>query len=136
MSVEMHKAIALLHTARRLIRGTTTDEAMTFLADSEVFLVDAGHKPRYDLSTDVEHMLVASTAHVTQETCNNWLPDADMPAFEKADYGWFIYVGNADPADMPEDLRAVIAKARNFGCQWLMLDRDGNTLDGLETYDW
>lgn len=46
--VEMTQAIALLHTARRLIRGSTSDEAMIFLSESEVFLMDAGHKPRYD----------------------------------------------------------------------------------------
>ena len=35
----------------------------------------------------IEPMLVLSTAHITQETCNTFLPTYPGPAWEKGEYG-------------------------------------------------
>lgn len=49
----------------------------------------------------IERMLVLSTANVTAETCNIYLHTAPFAAFEKGDYGWFVYVATDLPDDLP-----------------------------------
>lgn len=88
----------------------------------------------------IEKMLVLSTAHLTQETCNEWLRSTStVVAYEKADYGWFIYVGDDEAyknASIPADLMACIQHARSSQVEWLMFDRDYDAVDGLPFYEW
>jgi hypothetical protein len=88
---------------------------------------------------EIERMLVLSTAHLTELTCNTLLPTWEGPAYEKVAYGWFVYV-NLEflTNDMPEDLKQCTQYAQNPGvsCDWIMFDRDGPTVDELPTYDW
>jgi hypothetical protein len=93
-------------------------------------------------------MLTLSTAHVSQETAA--LLDgrqthyvAEVPVtFAKGDYGWFVHVPDPRDSDPEEeqnwapDLAACIAFARGLGCDWLCLDRDGETVGDLPTYEW
>jgi hypothetical protein len=86
----------------------------------------------------IEQMLVLSTAHLTEETCNTFLPAWDGPAYQKGEYGWFVYgfygFGNTD--DLPTDLEAVLQYAMCCGVEWLMFDRDASTIPNLPTFDW
>lgn len=92
-------------------------------------------------------MLELSTAHITEQTAE-WIDDnlvfqntnilgTDMNiiAYQKGDYGWFIPLGQ-DFDLVPADLKQVIEKAKQLKCDWIMLDRDAETVDGLRTYDW
>jgi hypothetical protein len=88
---------------------------------------------------EIERMLVLSTRHLTEHTCNTILPVWTGPAWEKTEYGWFVYANIEDiSAEPPEDLRQCIRYAQNPGvsCDWIMFDRDGPTVDELPTYDW
>ena len=84
----------------------------------------------------IETMLALSTAHLREETCNDWLHRAPFAVFEKGAYGWFVSIPQDYPQDLPADLAECIAQARGLGCDWLMFDRDADTLTILPTYDW
>lgn len=81
-------------------------------------------------------MLELSTSHVTRETA--WVLDTGKWCYVKGDYGWFVHV--PDPSDeseaMPDDLRWILAYAREVGCHWIMFDRDADPIDELPSYDW
>lgn len=81
-------------------------------------------------------MFTLSTAHLTPDTCNRWLHGCSFAAFPKGDYGWFVYVPDDLPGDIPSDLAECIALARGQNCDWLMFDRDADTLGILPVYDW
>lgn len=87
----------------------------------------------------IEKMLVLSTAHLTPETCNDWLPFSvgSHPVWEKGDYGWFVYVSE-EPGDIPTDLEGCIHYARYIGVEWIMFDRDADELDPrlLPVFEW
>lgn len=94
---------------------------------------------------EIHKMLVMSTAHVSEETAK--LIDeaydrkhAWAPAFARAE-GWLFYVGDENPVvkhglDYPEEFAALFSFAMEQGCTWLMLDRDGDTVDNLPTFEW
>ncbi|MCI1271665.1 MAG: hypothetical protein LKM31_10810 [Sphingobium sp.] len=84
----------------------------------------------------IERMLVLSTANVTAETCNVYLHTAPFAAFEKGDYGWFVYVPIDLPDDLPADLAGCFDVASRAGVDWIMLDRDAQEHPGLPAYDW
>jgi hypothetical protein len=83
----------------------------------------------------IESMLVLSTGNLTEATCNRWLPTSGYPAFEKPEFGWFVYVGEPDD-DLPVDLLACMALARDRRCCWIMFDRDAPPAAELPRYDW
>ena len=83
----------------------------------------------------IESMLVHSTGNLTEATCNRWLPECDYPAYEKSEYGWFVYVVEPDD-DLPADLLACMALARAHHCCWIMFDRDAPPAAELPRYDW
>lgn len=84
----------------------------------------------------IELMLVLSTAHLTETTCNLFLPDYAGPAWPKGDYGWFVYVPEDEDPEMPLDLGACMALAREKHAFWIMFDRDEAQIDELPAYDW
>jgi hypothetical protein len=86
---------------------------------------------------EIAKMLILSTAHVTLETSQR-LPDGieGLIAYEKGEYGWLIYVNAPHVVPLPADLQGVRDLARNHGCEWVMLDRDGDVIDALPSYDW
>lgn len=90
------------------------------------------------MSAEIVQMMIASTAHVT----NQERATLDENGYSRGEYGWLIYVGEAGDAVVPEidapsaGLDAVIVAARAAGCMYLMLDRDGDALDGVPVYQW
>ena len=84
----------------------------------------------------IEPMLVLSTGHLTEETCNLFLADYEGPAWRKGDYGWFVYVPEDVDDELPPDLTACLALAREKGAFWIMFDRDEAQVDELPAYDW
>ena len=85
-------------------------------------------------------MLVLSTAHMSLTTAQDWMPICPWSCFEKADYGWFMYVcddtGITEAPSVPLEIRSAIHLAKRAGCAWIMWDRDGPILDELPEYDW
>ena len=100
---------------------------------------------------EIVKMLVLSTAHISAETNETLLgatdilagggnPQTNLPSFyAKGDYGWVVYsrtyISDSDPIG-PADLAEVMAFARGQGCDWIMLDQDGDTIADLPTFDW
>ncbi|KTE02882.1 hypothetical protein ATE68_22000 [Sphingopyxis sp. H038] len=84
----------------------------------------------------IEPMLVLSTGNLTFETCNVWMKQTDHAVFEKADYGWFVYVAEPDDDELPADLSTCMAFARRRRCMWIMFDRDAPASDELPSYEW
>jgi hypothetical protein len=86
---------------------------------------------------EISKMLTLSTAHVSEDSAQMLaFGDTRLPVmFAKRDYGWFIWC-NGEGSEPPPDLAACIAKARALGCDWLCLDRDGETVGDLPTYEW
>jgi hypothetical protein len=85
----------------------------------------------------IEKMLVLSTGHLQHDTCTQWLDTAPFAAFTKADYGWFVFVPeDLEEEVVPEELLACFVLARAQGCEWLMFDRDADTLDTLPVFAW
>lgn len=96
---------------------------------------------------EITMMLVLGTGHITETTAemlNEALrDDADFPVslYGKGKYGWFLNVLN-DLSEVEEhrwmtpDLFQVLTFARAQGCDWVMLDRDGDIIDELPSYEW
>lgn len=82
-----------------------------------------------------EQMLVLSTAHLTSDTCAQYLPTF-LYAFEKADYGWFVYVPECLEEDTPDSLADCLDFAHDNKFTWVMFDRDAPVTEGLAVYDW
>jgi hypothetical protein len=83
-------------------------------------------------------LLVASTAHVTATEAQS-LTDLGLA---RGEFGFFLHVAG-DPnalrtelGALSEGLQGIIDEARNRDCPYLLLDRDGPSIDGLPTYDW
>ena len=94
-----------------------------------------------EMSKSIERMLVLSTAHITQQTSELLAADAmgELVVYPKNGYGFFVLVPTEESqtvSDCTEDLQACMALAKESGCQWLMLDRDAETIETLPTYDW
>lgn len=90
----------------------------------------------------IAKVLTLSTAHVTETTAKKLAryaeTDSEMPvAYDLETYGWLVYTGDmSNETTWPDDLRTIVAFARNHSCLWIKLDRDGETVDGLPTYEW
>jgi len=114
--------------------GDETDRQLAGWTQLPVIASQPTATPRDDR---FERMLVLSTAHITQATCNEWLAQATIPAWPKGEYGWFVYA-TEEIGDAPTDMEAVIHYAREANCDWIMLDRDAATIDDprIPTFDW
>jgi hypothetical protein len=102
------------------------------------------------MKLEIAKMLVLSTSHLTEKTAKaleeaaeelppfctiNW-----APTFTR-DEGYVWYVGEENPVvaagnSYPEEFAALFSLAMENGCNWLMFDRDGDTVDNLPTYEW
>lgn len=78
------------------------------------------------------------TSHVSEETAA--LMDAGVTDLIVADYSFGWLVRTTDDEDdlfsAPEDLRAVLVAAHEFGASLVLFDRDADEVEGLETFDW
>ena len=88
---------------------------------------------------------VLSTGHLAAGTAallDEWAswPPTDRPIDIAASvYGWFVPTRPIDPArrrQLPEDLLAVIAFGDRLGCQFVLVDCDGRTVDALPRRPW
>lgn len=95
-------------------------------------------------------LIVLSTAHITQTT-GIWLekqgslfagnftdpfswPDLSMGL---TPYGWLVYVTQESVENaLPGDLSQVLNFAHERGAAYVLLDRDGGTIEELPTYEW
>lgn len=101
---------------------------------------------------EISQMLTVSTSHISAATAEKLPRDHhDMhnedrdpswgPSFARAE-GWMFYVpaekGQFDTAyeGAPKDLLDVLLYANSKGCEWLLFDSDGPTVEGLYEYDW
>lgn len=89
---------------------------------------------------DITRCLTISTAHIKKSTAD--MVDAeeifDMVVYKKDEFGWWIVTAPnilRDP-DVPSDLKACIKLALKYDCEWLCLDRDGDYVASLPSYDW
>ena len=78
-------------------------------------------------------MLDLSTSHISHDTAG-FLQYHRASSYQKGDYGWFVATHAMD--DDPADLVALLAFARAHGFDWIMLDRDGDVIPNLPTFDW
>jgi len=87
---------------------------------------------------EVRPFLTLSTAHVSEET--RLLLEDEPSRFTGGSYGpngWFLWCSteNFGDAPIPDDLWQVMEFARAHGCDYILLDRDGNMIDGLPTWE-
>lgn len=98
---------------------------------------------------EVRKMLTITTAHVSLEA-TGWLAiegmkaakgdPHDPPVIHMAStmHGWIFYCHGEDDkfTGLPADVTAIMKKARSLGCDYVMLDGDAETIEGLPVYDW
>lgn len=85
----------------------------------------------------IQKLLDLSTAHITSAAAD-WLncnPD-NITMYPKAEYGWFIYARSDEYIDVPDSIMACIKHAQSLDCDWLVLDRDGDIINELPSYEW
>ena len=80
---------------------------------------------------EIRSFLTLSTAHITRET-SDLLTEK---GYSYGEYGHFIWAGGPQ-ANVSGDLLDVINYARANWCAYVLLDRDGDTIDELPTYEW
>lgn len=93
---------------------------------------------------EVRRVVVISTSHVSRATATmlDQTPPPEWPCVggNYADYGWFIYAhdDNCGAGDqrIPDDLFDVMTWARAKGFANILLDRDGDEVDDLKTFEW
>lgn len=96
--------------------------------------------------------LDTSTAHVSP-AARDWLDEQgriaaaavtdqdEEPAIHigRLVTGWFFYA-DENPSSpylgIPDDVIRLMQEARKRGCEYVLLDRDAEPLDGLPTYEW
>ncbi len=85
---------------------------------------------------EITKMLTLSTAHLKDETVE--LLDSNStdvpPHYNKADYGWFVYVPEylkEYSSVAPADLMACLRLAQKKNCTWVMFDRDADPIREL-----
>jgi hypothetical protein len=59
------------------------------------------------------------------------------PKGAAAEYGWIIYIlDDANVDELDGCVGDCLRLARANQCRWIMFDRDEDTIDELQTYDW
>lgn len=85
-------------------------------------------------------MLVLSTAHITQATAGLFeMKTDDLPIHhDKGEYGWIIPLktGCDWPHTCPPELIKIRDFAQKLGADWIMLDRDADLVEGLQSWEW
>lgn len=105
----------------------------------------------------VVKMLDISTVHITKSDADLLEADAaGIIAYDKSSYkdgelddryGWFIHVPDQTidvedcqyscrEAGMSEAFVNLVGYAHKQGCYWICLDRDGDDIDDLPTFEW
>jgi len=99
----------------------------------------------FNEALEIETCLVLTTGHLSPQTAdilNAWVSAerSDCPiTVGGTPYGWFVparQLHRAEFTPLPEDLVAVLRFASAKGCDHVLFDRDGPTLDGLQHHEW
>ena len=94
---------------------------------------------------DISKMLTMSTGHISWSTAKRLDEECSADGstlsmfpvvYKKGDVGWFIYVGDGEDEEVPDDLARCIKLAKLNKCDWLCLDRDADVVDTLDVYEW
>lgn len=90
---------------------------------------------------EVRQFLTLSTGHVSEATAQmlETTPIKDWPVCggHFGTYGWFMYAHDEDcEGDIPPELMVIFDYARANGCNYVLFDCDGDTVDQLPTFDW
>ncbi|AMK23239.1 MULTISPECIES: DUF5983 family protein [Sphingomonadaceae] len=84
------------------------------------------------------HHIQPSTGDLLDEWAR--LPPEDRPlGVAETGYGWFVLtdpIHQDSVEEVPVELTAVLSFARDQGCRYLLLDRDGDEVNGLNHFDW
>lgn len=89
----------------------------------------------------IEKILVCSTSNIKEST-SNWLKEQvvtseNMIVYEKEEYGFFIpVIPSCVSEEIPEDIEKIVRFAIEKECDWIMIDRDAEGIEGLPTYHW
>ncbi len=92
---------------------------------------------------EIQKILVISTAHITLKDNKHLEYDAIFPdkaklIVDKFNYGYYICVSNNPIKNefYSDAVWNLIQLAKDQGCQYLKLDRDGQIYNELEKFDW
>jgi len=87
------------------------------------------------LAFEVRKVLVISTAHLTQRTCQEF---KKWPYISDHECGAYFYVGDEPElyTDAPGDLQQVLAFAHTLGCVEVKFDQDADYVPNLPRYRW
>jgi hypothetical protein len=98
-----------------------------------------------EMTMEFGKYVVLSTAHVrcaTAELLTAWalLPPTDQPLpVASTHYGWFLptrHLAIPDDLRLPDELGALLAFGRDQGCDYVLLDCDGDRTDVLPVFPW
>lgn len=89
------------------------------------------------MAVETRTIPVISTAHIKLETLN-WMdatPHKDWPMGGGVwDYGYLLYAHDEPPEGTPAELAAIYDWAIAGGWNYILLDCDADTVEGLATY--
>lgn len=87
-------------------------------------------------------MMTLSTFHIKPETAvllerKSFVFNTGLVVYEKGEYGWFIWIPEfIGECNIPEDIITCMRFAKDNGCAWMCLDRDGDVFDEIPCYEW
>lgn len=89
----------------------------------------------------IKKILEINGSHISKETSNilSSEPEFINLIIQELDYGWLLSEcedTDLDTGLIHNDLQAIMLKARELGCDYVILDCDAECLDGLAVYDW
>lgn len=87
------------------------------------------------MTLEISKILTLSTAHISFQTASLLDQDALECSRRTDEYGYVINTYWADHS-LTQDLNQVLDFARDNGCDYVNLDRDGPVVDELPAYDW
>jgi hypothetical protein len=86
---------------------------------------------------EICRMLTLSTAHITEIT-DRYISQNLIASFA-SEFGYIIYTSGESlnyAQGYPEELKALLQFARDNGCDYLNLDRDGPVIPQFPAYKW
>jgi hypothetical protein len=128
-------------TAMAMPDESAEEIAGDFLRHADVFVEAAAVSgPR------IIRVLDASTSHLPEQVCedlNGWDGVIAYAVSNSDDqYGWLLHVpqdpvAKADDSDgFPSEVLTLQRFARGLDCDYVLLDRDAEQVEGLPTWDW
>lgn len=84
-------------------------------------------------------VVVLSTGHLREETMValvNSRPDSDFVYTVPMPDGGVMVFTDSVGEDEPEELLAAVEWAEGRGYDWVRFDRDGDTVESLELFEW